>query len=114
MAQLMPLPLTVSCFSKIQIGFSFLVPAHPGSPGKGPLNGCVWICADNYSVKLCGRCCSYQVALQAAFDSRMNIRKEVMELEVSERILALKIHKKELTLGRLSQLVDEADHCRVQ
>jgi len=41
MAQLMPLPLTVSCFSKIQIGFTFLVPAHPGSPGKGPLNGCV-------------------------------------------------------------------------
>jgi len=34
MAQLMPLPLTVSCFSKILIGFTFLVPAHPGSPGK--------------------------------------------------------------------------------
>ena len=34
MAQLMPLPLTVSCSSKIQIGFTFLVPAHPGSPGK--------------------------------------------------------------------------------
>jgi len=33
-AQLMPLPLTVSCFSKIQIGFTFLVPAHPGSSGK--------------------------------------------------------------------------------
>ena len=34
--QLMPLPLTVSCFSKIQIGrpIAFLVPAHPGSPGK--------------------------------------------------------------------------------
>ena len=30
----MPLPLTVSCFSKIQISFTFLVPAHPGSPGK--------------------------------------------------------------------------------
>jgi len=30
----MPLPLTVSCFSKIQIGFAFLVPAHPGSPGQ--------------------------------------------------------------------------------
>jgi len=29
MAQLMPLPLTVSCFSKIRIGFTFLVPAHP-------------------------------------------------------------------------------------
>jgi len=34
MAQLMPLPLTVFCFSKIQIGFAFLVPAHLGSPGK--------------------------------------------------------------------------------
>jgi len=34
MFQLMPLPLTVSCFSKIQIGFTFLVPAHLGSPGK--------------------------------------------------------------------------------
>ena len=33
-AQVMPLPLTVSCSSKIQIGFTFLVPAHPGSPGK--------------------------------------------------------------------------------
>jgi len=44
MAQLMPLPLTVSCFSKIQIGFTFLVPADPGSPGKGPLNGCVCVC----------------------------------------------------------------------
>ena len=33
-AQLMPLPLTVSCFSKIQIGFTFLVPAHLGSLGK--------------------------------------------------------------------------------
>jgi len=30
-AQLMPLPLTVSCFSKIQISFTFLAPAHPGS-----------------------------------------------------------------------------------
>ena len=40
-AQLMPLPLTVSCFSKIQIGFTFLVPAYPGSPGQRavmPLN----------------------------------------------------------------------------
>ena len=34
MAQLLALPLTVSCFSKIHIGFTFLVPAHPGSPGQ--------------------------------------------------------------------------------
>jgi len=34
MVQLMPLPLTVSLFSKIQIGLIFLVPAHLGCPGK--------------------------------------------------------------------------------
>jgi len=34
MAQLMPLPLTISCFSKIQIGFTFLVPAHSGNLGQ--------------------------------------------------------------------------------
>ena len=38
MAQLMPLPLTVSCFSKIQIGFTFLVLAHPGSLGLRAVN----------------------------------------------------------------------------
>jgi len=32
--QLIPLPLTVSCFSEVQIGFTFLVPDYPGSPGK--------------------------------------------------------------------------------
>ena len=41
MAQLMPLPLTVSCFSKIQIGFTFLVPAHLGSPRKRAIK---WVC----------------------------------------------------------------------
>jgi len=34
MAQLIPLPVTVSGFSKIQIGFTFLVPADPGCPGR--------------------------------------------------------------------------------
>jgi len=34
MTQLMPLPPTVCCFSKIQIGLTFLVPAHAGSPGQ--------------------------------------------------------------------------------
>ena len=48
MAQLMPLPLTVSCFSEIQIGFTFPVPAHPSGPGKRAVkrvcvNGCVLI-----------------------------------------------------------------------
>ena len=45
MAQLMPLLLTVSCFSKIQIGFTFLVVAHPGSPGKRAVKRvCVCVC----------------------------------------------------------------------
>jgi len=45
MAQLIPLLLTVSCFSKIQIGFTFLVLAHPGSPGKKAVKRvCVCVC----------------------------------------------------------------------
>jgi len=47
MAQLMPLPLTVSCFSEIQIGFTFLVPAHLGSPGKRAVKRvyvCMYVC----------------------------------------------------------------------
>ena len=45
MAQLMPLPLTVSCFCKIQVGFTFLVSAHPGSPGqKAAKRVCVCVC----------------------------------------------------------------------
>jgi len=44
MAQLMPLPLTISCSSKIQIGFTFLVPLTWVIPDKGPLNGCVCVC----------------------------------------------------------------------
>jgi len=45
MVQLMPLPLAVSCFSKIQIGSIFLVPAHPGGPGKRAVKRvCVCCC----------------------------------------------------------------------
>jgi len=51
MAQLMPLPLTVSCFSEIQIGFTFLVPAHPD---KGPLNGGVCVCAIFFKCDILG------------------------------------------------------------
>jgi len=45
MAQWIPLPLTVSCFSKIQIGFTFQVLAHPGSPGQRAVKRvCVCVC----------------------------------------------------------------------
>ena len=48
MVQLMPLPLTVSCFSKIQIGFTFLIPAHLGSPGKRAVKR-VCVCIIHYN-----------------------------------------------------------------
>jgi len=45
MDQLMPLPLTVSCFNKIQIGFTFLVLAQPGGPRKTAVKRtCVCVC----------------------------------------------------------------------
>ena len=44
MAQLMP--LTVPCFSEIQIGFTFLVPAYLGSPRQRAVKRvCVCVCA---------------------------------------------------------------------
>ena len=55
--QLMPLPLTVSCSSKIQTGFTFLVLAHPGSPGQKAVKRvfvCVCVCV---CVRACVRAC---------------------------------------------------------
>ena len=57
-AQLMPLPLTVSCFSEVQIGLTFLVPAHlMGTwvvPEKGPLaGGCVCVCWTRTELNSC-------------------------------------------------------------
>ena len=61
-AQLMPMPLTVSCFSKIQISFTFLVPAHLGSPGKRAVKRvcvCVCVCcrllvlAEEHFIEMC-------------------------------------------------------------
>jgi len=48
MAQLMPLPLTVSCFSKIHIGFTFLVLAHPCSPGQRAVKRVCVYGSENY------------------------------------------------------------------
>ena len=56
MALLMPLPLTVSCFSKVQTGFTFLVPAHLGSPGQRAVKRlCVCVCV---CVRACVRACA--------------------------------------------------------
>jgi len=43
-AEVMPLPLTVSCFSKIEIGFTCLVPAHLGSSGQRAIKRVSIVC----------------------------------------------------------------------
>ena len=90
----MPLPLTVSCFSKIQTGFTFLVPAHPGSPDRGPLNGsmCVtwyqictrvqrWICDS----ELCVCMCQYDSRFADAFwnSSRQSLLRHLLNIMTS-------------------------------
>ena len=61
MAQLMPLPLTVSFLSKIQTGFTFLVPAHPGSPGQKAfkMHGCLCVSIQEAGgcIPACWHCC---------------------------------------------------------
>ena len=56
MAQLMPLPLTVSCFSKIQIGLPFWYWLTRVVPDKGPSNGCVCVHRRVRSRKYSSRC----------------------------------------------------------
>ena len=58
--QLIPLLLTVSCFSKIQIGFTFLVLAHLGSPGQRAVK---WVCVYIWTASL--------TDLLAVFDPRV-------------------------------------------
>jgi len=58
MAQLMPLPLIVSCFSKIQIGFTFLVPAHLGSTGKRAVKR---VCVNNRIKNFIGLWATYSL-----------------------------------------------------
>ena len=51
----MLLPLIVSCFSKIQIVFTFLVPAHLGSPRQRPVKR---MCAKSSGLEeTSARCC---------------------------------------------------------
>jgi len=58
MAQLMPLPLTVSCFSKIQIGFTFLVLAYLGSPRQRVVTK--GVCVGERIFKICERLAKLQ------------------------------------------------------
>ena len=68
-AQLMPLPLSVSCSSEIQIGFTFLVPAHLGSPGKRAVKWvCVWCVSNTNCIEdLCKLSKEYLISLTSKF-----------------------------------------------
>ena len=86
MAQQMPLPLTVSCFSKIQIGFTFLVPAHPGSPGKRAIKR-VCVCA-------CVRVCVLRVPVLMPYRPRVEDKMlRFVRPSVSPMLLPQKRHK---------------------
>jgi len=67
MAQLMPLPLSVSCFSKIRTGFTFLVPAHLGSPRKGAVKCvCACVCVRACIVVVSSNCTSVLLCRETA------------------------------------------------
>ena len=65
MAQLMPLPLTVCCFSKTQIGLPFWYLLTRVVPKKGPLNVCVCVC-----VRACVRACVHP-AFELPYNSKL-------------------------------------------
>ena len=93
MAQLMPLPLTVSCFSKIQIGFTFLVPAHLGSPGKRAVKRvCVCVCVCVCYVDLILQNCHTIQKAQNVFaigEYRSKCKKNTRNIAISWRVSKL-------------------------
>ena len=98
MAQLMPLPLTVSCFSKIQIGFTFLVLAHPGRRGQRAVKRlCVCVCV-RACVRVCDICCGgsnlfyFILAITAQFGSRQYVFVELLIINIQWHLKLLFIH----------------------
>jgi len=78
--QMMPLPLTVSCFSKIQTGFTFLVLAHLGNPGQSP---------EGRKTDVCDEACQNLHLFNANFNFQNSFKREFechfnsLQLEVS-------------------------------
>ena len=85
------LPLTVSCSSKIQIGFTFLVPAHLGSPGQTAVKRVLLLlllllllCCGNYCRFTVVAVCLFQVeasdTVETADANDIHIPVEVVEV----------------------------------
>jgi len=97
MAQLMLLPLTVSCFSKIQIRFTFLVLAHPGSPGKSVVKR-VYVCNE--------------AELDLEIDRVERIDSTRLKIDQLDRLTRLySIDSTRLKINRLHRLKRLASHC---
>jgi len=111
--QLMPLPLTVSCFSKIQIGFTFLVPAHPGGPGKGPLSGCV-CCRRSLAAQQRARA-KEAISQTKSLQSSMSVGKKALQASRSHSLLvSIIIVIRNIFSTRLQEIFDvrlEVFHC---
>jgi len=73
----MPLPLTVSCFSKIQIGFTFLVPAHLGSPGKRAVKR-VCVCVSGLVMAESSMMCEHIWWLHASYSASQKSRSTIL------------------------------------
>ena len=100
MAQLMPLPLTVSCSNKIQIGITFLVLAHLGSPGRRAVKRvcmCVCLCVSvSLSVSVCVRAC---VCVPIHTKKKLCHSRRTMRRDVSIKILPTAAHEQVLQSG---------------
>jgi len=114
MAQLMPLPLTVSCFSKIHIGFTLLVPDHLGSPGKRAIKQ-VCVCAltrATPSVKV--QCLTVQIVYSEATASKYKkvnkIELTVTKLSPSTLKICSRKHEKFKTLLNYNDIKRFSEH----
>ena len=91
MTQLMPLPLNVSCCSKIQIGFTFLVLAHPGSPVQRAVKRVCVLQYDSRVLLFSSKCCLFNIAsvlfvyLSAGNICRSPIAEAIFRNEVKKR-----------------------------
>ena len=110
MAQLMPLPLTVSCFTKIQIGFTFLVPAHLGSPGQRALKRvcvCVFVFV-KFLMKLTSLCGIIAIYIGGRFSRTWCMCSSLCEIASLDRHLSTDIISQwKLALVVNSSLLDD-------
>jgi len=115
MVQLMPLPLPVSCFSKIQIGFTFLVPAHLSSPGKRAVKRvCVCVCVVVVNVQPVMFMCSIDVLASSLIARQMQQTRLLLALHLAalkdELLFIMSIHQIQRTTSHSNVIVPTALH----